>query len=98
VSAKTRWWYLSYVKDERFVGACIVRGGDFLEAVASVGRLGVSPGGQILGVPVPEEEFPGDAYTYRLLSKEEIKACWGDAASIAEHKKSDLKKDRRNGP
>ena len=85
---KTSWWYLSYAMDDQFLGPCIVRGESFLLACENARNvLGVSPGGQVLGMPIPEEELPKDKYTNQLLSKEDVVACWSDAASIAEHRK-----------
>lgn len=50
-----KWMYLSYAGDDGFHGACVVQGGDVVEAAAEARRLGISPGGQVLGVPVPDD-------------------------------------------
>ena len=50
-------WYLSFATDAGFLGGCVVEADDFMEAVDESIRLGINPGGQVFGVPVPEEHW-----------------------------------------
>jgi len=80
-----RWWYLSYAGDDGFHGACIVRGQEIVTAAQEAHRLRISPGGQVLGSEIPDEELPEESFRERLLTEADVKACWSDAASLAEH-------------
>ena len=78
-------YYLSYADDVGFRGACIVRGRCVVTAGFEARRLGISPGGQVLGAHVPKEELPAEQWRNRLLTEQELKQIWPDAASLAEH-------------
>lgn len=67
------YWYLSFADDNRggFLGACVVEGFDIVSATIRAHELGINPGGQVLGLPMPhehEDDYPHD----RLLKREEI--------------------------
>lgn len=66
-------WWLSYAGDEGFRGAVIVAGSEFTEAVMRVNLLGINPGGEIQGMPVPEQaiDLIPDKWKNRLLSRAE---------------------------
>lgn len=71
------WWWLSFVKgegaSEQFAGACVVKAPGFVSAVGVVNSLGINPGGQVAGWPIPEAglaTIPEDTRN-RLLSKED---------------------------
>jgi hypothetical protein len=69
-------WWLSYA-DEKvgFLGVVITRADSFLEACLASKRLGVSPGGQVRGFPLPgeaESEIKPEDFD-RLLNEEELK-------------------------
>ena len=51
------WWlyYADYADDGGLRGVCIVRNASFLGAALEARRLGISPGGQVQGWPVPPE-------------------------------------------
>lgn len=82
------WHYLSFVtgegEEERFAGACVVRGADVVEAVKEAHRLGCSPGGQVLGVPIPDGHMPPERFRERLLSKADCDAAWGDCVRLGD--------------
>lgn len=80
---KKTWWYLSFA-EEAFNGGCFVQADDFLPAVSEAYRQKCSPGGQVMGFPVPEEELPDASFRNRLLTEKEIKAIWPDSKSINE--------------
>lgn len=45
-------WYLSFVKDGHFSGACVVQGDELADAIRTAWRLEINPGGEVLGVPL----------------------------------------------
>ena len=66
------WWYLSFATQTDFLGGVIVQGGSVIEATKEAWRLGINPGGEVLGVEVPPEfPLPPDM-TNRLLAKDEV--------------------------
>lgn len=81
----TRWIYLSFAGSEGFRGACIVRGNNVVEGAREAHRLGINPGGAVLGCTLPlrselaAEDVNGHAnlalflrHTNRLMSKQEL--------------------------
>lgn len=70
-------WYLSYATDDGF------RGGVFVEApnselAAWTARLyELSPGGEVMMIPVPDDKRPDRKWWYRLLTREEIEQASG---------------------
>lgn len=73
-----RWFWLSFCDPNRprgsqFLGACLVRGWDFLDAVQSAWAHKCNPGGECQGYELaqaPPDWFP----TCQLLSKAQIDA------------------------
>lgn len=72
------WWWLSFCDPDKprgsqFLGVVIVRGESMVEAVLTAHRLGINPGGSVMGAAfkglgdwtVPEE------FADRLLSRED---------------------------
>lgn len=67
--------YCSCVGEEGFRGAFIVKAKDLRRAVKAANRLGINPGGEIMGVVVPADIAAHPAtrkYVGRLLTREEI--------------------------
>lgn len=68
-------WWLSYADDNGFRGVVITRAYNFIGACLRAKQLGVSPGGQTQGFPLPPEAEaeikPADLD--RCLTEEEIK-------------------------
>lgn len=87
---KCEWWYLSFATDDGFRGAFIVEAIDILSAVGRVNQLGQNPGGQVMGVPLPEEELAKvpESYRERFLTKEDLQACWPEAKTFREWEQS----------
>lgn len=55
----THLWWLSFCDNARpsghkFLGACIVQGGDMIEAVKNAHANGCNPGGEVRGHQIPE--------------------------------------------
>jgi hypothetical protein len=68
-SEPEQWWYLSFVKDDKFAGAAIVRGRGITSAVQRSHRLRLNPGGEVMAFPVGDKpKYPVN----KLLSKEEL--------------------------
>ena len=62
-------------KGQQFLGVAIVRGRDFLIAVERAHMLGINPGGQVMGMPIPDEVAPD--IVDRMLSRREVIALGG---------------------
>jgi hypothetical protein len=72
------WFYISFADSSRpkgtqFMGAVIVRGADIEEAAREAWRLGINPGGEALGVPLPEGQEPPQKFRERLLQPSDIR-------------------------
>ena len=75
-----KWWWLSFVDPKNrdndgsaFLGACVVEGNDLIDAVKMAHKLGVNPGGDVTGLPVPEAKQAEFAkYKDRLVSQSEL--------------------------
>lgn len=67
-------FYLSFVKDEQFVGATIVEADDVEEAVTLAWRRGVNPGGEVMILKIPP----------KCLSDPGMDLCIGRLATRAE--------------
>lgn len=71
VEMRPPYWWLSFADERGFLGAVVVPGSSFLEAVTAASLLGVNPGGEVQGVEIPGET--SDPFTPgRLYSKAEI--------------------------
>lgn len=65
-------WYLSFV-DDHFLGACVVEAPSMPDACRKAWALNINPGGQVLGVPVPENKegiFPQNVLMNRATLAE----------------------------
>ncbi len=70
------WWWLSFADGDGFLGAALVAARDFVDAVDVAHRLGINPGGEVLGSEMPS--MPVDAeWTNRLLSLADVRAIDG---------------------
>lgn len=71
------WMWLSFAdphlpKGEQFLGVAIVPGANVVQAAVNAGLLCCNPGGEVLGVEIPEEHLPAPALRGRLLSKADL--------------------------
>lgn len=48
------WWWLSFADDTGFLGVAIVQASLMELAVSQAHSLGINPGGEVFGHPVPE--------------------------------------------
>jgi hypothetical protein len=74
----TSLWYLSCASPSGFLGGVIVRAFGFVHACQRARDLGINPGGEIRGLPIPTLKNPPAKYIDRLLSEEELEECWGE--------------------
>jgi len=90
-TGSAQWMYLSFADEslKRFNGAVVVKAYGILDAVSICHSLGISPGGQVVGGPLPDELLPGPDYRNRLLSKEDVSAIWPDAKTVGEFEKEE---------
>jgi hypothetical protein len=65
-----RRWYLSFVKDHGFAGACVVWGSDVGDAVREARRLNINPGGEVAGLELGDNPFPMNT----LLNREQLES------------------------
>jgi hypothetical protein len=80
------WHYLSFA-DEVFRGVVIIKAHGITDAITKCHHLNINPGGQVLGVSIPDEiiaQVP-DTHRNRLLSEAEVKELWPDAKRLREH-------------
>jgi len=86
----TRWMYLSFA-DEKFNGAVIIEANGLAHAITHCHSLGINPGGEVMGVDMPDEiiaQVPENMRT-KLLSKEDVQSIWSDAKSLREFEAED---------
>ena len=57
----------------QFLGAAIVRGDNVAEGAQEAWRLGINPGGEVLGIPLPQFIEVAPEYRERLLDDLEAK-------------------------
>lgn len=83
-----RWWWLSFADGDlpvgsQFLGVAVVRAPGFVWATMEARRRGINPGGEVQGLPFPDEIEPPARFTNRLLSKAEATACDGEMKDVA---------------
>ena len=69
----TRFW-LSFVRDSVFTGACIVEAVDLQSAITRAWDLGINPGGEVASVSLLESDIVHPSWMNTLLDKKTIKA------------------------
>lgn len=92
----TKLWYLSFASPKAFLGACVVEGDGVVEAVKEAARLGINPGGEVLGFEVPVgrmDVVPRGV----LLSREELMELGIAGKSIKEMNSRERDIVLRNG-
>jgi hypothetical protein len=68
------WWWLSFGGQTGWLGGAIIHAGGLVEAASTAARLGCNPGGEVLGVPIPEHMVPDAEWRERLLSLDEVES------------------------
>lgn len=63
--------YMSFVKDECFLGACIVHADDQEDALRVAWRKNCNPGGEVMSVIV-RHNLPDEKWFDRLLAKTDL--------------------------
>lgn len=87
-------WWLSFAdaelpKGSQFLGACIVPAGSIIEAVQIAHAMGVNPGGDVVGHPIPESDAwllaaqpTLRTYVGRILTRDECETLDRELARI----------------
>lgn len=70
------WWYLSYAGETEFLGGLIIQAHGPTEATYLSRHRGISPGGEVLILQVPDDQLPPDEYRNRLLTRQELNTFW----------------------
>src|SRR6185312_11952332 len=77
------WWYCSFANDAGFEGAILVRAKGVITARLRVDKLGFSPRGSMLAVPVNGRQLPDATFLERLLSKPELDVAFANLGGVA---------------
>lgn len=75
------WWYISFC-GEHFLGAVIVFAPGIGTVCLRCSELGINPGGEALGMEIPDGGLPSVEWRERLLSKEEVERCIGPVQRV----------------
>ena len=70
------WLYCSYADYAGFRGAVFVKADGVINAALKVRLLGISPGGQMIAFPYPEESLPPEEYRNKLLLESDLEKLW----------------------
>lgn len=70
------WWYLSYADARKFRGGLIIEARGFASAVLAANLTYQSPGGEVRGLQIPDEELPPEKYRNHLLTVDELNEFW----------------------
>lgn len=81
---KDPWFYLSFAGEDGFLGAVVSRGRNVHDAYLRAKAKGVTPVGQVLGVPIPENQIPHARFRHRLLGHHDLIDMWVDVRSLGE--------------
>lgn len=66
-----RWWYLSFVGENKWLGGCFVQATDHTDAVIKAHQAQCNPGGQVAGYGPLEVDIKPE-HANRLLTLEEV--------------------------
>ena len=68
------WWWLSFASADQSLGVVIVLAPGFFHAVRRTHHLGINPGGEVQGMPLPKRmpDSVVEEYQDRLLSRAEV--------------------------
>jgi hypothetical protein len=72
-----QFFYLSFAGDT-FNGGVVVKAHGVADAVLKTHALHINPGGEVMGVAIPEDRTPDPRFLNRLLTKPEIEDMWGE--------------------
>lgn len=64
-------WYLSFVDNSGFLGACVVEASTWKVAIRNAWELGINPGGEVVLVLIPEHAYYNLPIN-RLMSRQEL--------------------------
>jgi hypothetical protein len=73
--SECRWYWLSFADEKGFKGGCFVLAPGFVSAVERARDLGLSPGGEVIGIAA--NTAPPPEMQNRLLSEGDLEASGG---------------------
>jgi hypothetical protein len=98
-------FYLSFATDAGFLGACVVEARTVAHAARRCHELGINPGGEVLGAPIPNElRSKWLPFLNKRVGKAELDAAFDDMVRLGDVKESlDIPPDasvceHNNGP
>jgi hypothetical protein len=72
------WFYCSFADDDGFRGAIFMKAKGITHFVREATRLGINPGGQVMGVKLADTDaLPAEKYRNRLLDKKNLEEAVG---------------------
>src|SRR3990167_2543853 len=83
---ETMLWYLSFAdpmlpRGTQFLGATVIEGWDIVSAASNAYLLGINPGGEVMGIPIPLD--PQDDKV-SFISKETLEKYAGPLVNFKE--------------
>ena len=69
-----KWFWLSFADPDKCLGLLVIQAASFPMAVLAANLARLHPGGEVLGVEIPEENMPliPEEFRNRLLTPEEV--------------------------
>ena len=64
---------------QQFLGVAIVEAEDVVTAAMQAHLLGINPGGEVMGVLLPDDLLPPEHWRNRLLTREEAELAGGES-------------------
>lgn len=58
---------------QQFLGALVLYATNVGDGATKAAELGLNPGGEVLGILIPENKYVHDNFCYRILQKEEAR-------------------------
>lgn len=72
------WWWLSFADENGFKGGIFTRARGIISAVTKTHTLGISPGGEVKAIQMPDScDIQFEQFSDRLLSKEDLEHDMG---------------------
>lgn len=78
-SQPLEWLWLSFSDEDGWRGGCYVEARGMIGAIRWTHRMGITPGGQVKAVAVPEGGLPGPEWRNRLLKQADLDVIDGKA-------------------
>lgn len=69
-------WYMSFATEDEFLGGIVTDADSFIDAVSKARRMGINPGGEVLGVNI-DGAIIDESMMDQLLTKDEAETMAG---------------------